>query len=155
VHYNYRSKKVRNWYGGKLSKSDYLLSASIKDLRPCYYYTQNTMKNKRKEKICQFALFSLLIGGLLLVPETVHAQQGVTAALTKIKQTLYLVGNAVFGILLIIGIIKVVSGFISNSPNAIWNLLYLVLGVALWFFFNFMVEDLAGLIGGDGGSFNR
>jgi hypothetical protein len=113
------------------------------------------MKNKRKEKICQFALFSLLIGGLLLVPETVHAQQGVTAALTKIKQTLYLVGNAVFGILLIIGIIKVVSGFISNSPNAIWNLLYLVLGVALWFFFNFMVEDLAGLIGGDGGSFNR
>jgi hypothetical protein len=113
------------------------------------------MKKQRKEQIYRITILSFLIGGMILLPETIFAQQGVTAALVKIKQTLYLVGNAVFGILLIIGIIKVVSGFISNSPNAIWNLLYLVLGVALWFFFNFMVEDLAGLIGGDGGSFNR
>ena len=113
------------------------------------------MKKQRKEQIYRITILSFLIGSMLLLPETIFAQQGVTAALVKIKQTLYLVGNAVFGILLIIGIIKVVSGFISNSPNAIWNLLYLVLGVALWFFFNFMVEDLAGLIGGDGGSFNR
>lgn len=113
------------------------------------------MNTLRKKQIYQTTIFSILIGGMILLPETIFAQQGVTAALVKIKQTLYLVGNAVFGILLIIGIIKVVSGFISNSPNAIWNLLYLVLGVALWFFFNFMVEDLAGLIGGDGGSFNR
>ena len=113
------------------------------------------MKKQRKEQIYRITILSFLIGSMILLPETIFAQQGVTAALVKIKQTLYLVGNAVFGILLIIGIIKVVSGFISNSPNAIWNLLYLVLGVALWFFFNFMVEDLAGLIGGDGGSFNR
>ncbi|PWK17205.1 hypothetical protein LV89_04491 [Arcicella aurantiaca] len=98
---------------------------------------------------------ALLLFIILLTSHDVAAQQGVTQALIKIKNTLYLVGNAIFGILLIIGIVKVVSGFITNSQSAVRNLIYLIIGVAIWFFFNYMIEDLAGLIGGDGGSFNR
>jgi hypothetical protein len=113
------------------------------------------MNYVRQKKSQQIIILSVLFGFCVFLPEMAFAQQGVAAALDKIKQTLYLVGNGVFGILLIIGIIKVVSAFISNSQNAVRNLIYLIIGVALWFFFNFMVEDLAGLIGGDGGSFQR
>ncbi len=103
----------------------------------------------------KFVMSTLLILTFLLLSQDVTAQQGVAQALVKIKNTLYLVGNAIFGILLIIGIVKVVSGFITNSQSAVRNLIYLIIGVAIWFFFNYMIEDLAGLIGGDGGSFNR
>jgi hypothetical protein len=103
----------------------------------------------------KFVMSTLLLLTFLLISQDVIAQQGVTQALVKIKNTLYLVGNAIFGILLIIGIVKVVSGFITNSQSAVRNLIYLIIGVAIWFFFNYMIEDLAGLIGGDGGSFNR
>ncbi len=103
----------------------------------------------------KIVMSSLLFLTILLISHDVAAQQGVTQALIKIKNTLYLVGNAIFGILLIIGIVKVVSGFMTNSQSAVRNLIYLIIGVAIWFFFNYMIEDLAGLIGGDGGSFNR
>lgn len=103
----------------------------------------------------KFVMSTLLFLTILLISHDVAAQQGVTQALVKIKNTLYLVGNAIFGILLIIGIVKVVSGFMTNSQSAVRNLIYLIIGVAIWFFFNYMIEDLAGLIGGDGGSVNR
>ena len=113
------------------------------------------MKKAMSVRSGKFVMSALLFLTILLISHDVAAQQGVTQALVKIKNTLYLVGNAIFGILLIIGIVKVVSGFITNSQSAVRNLIYLIIGVAIWFFFNYMIEDLAGLIGGDGGSFNR
>lgn len=77
----------------------------------------------------------------------------VSQALMGYYQTVVTIGNVVFGILMVVGVIKVVSSFISNSPNSVRNLLYLVIGAIIWFGFNLIVTDVQTTSGGSTGGY--
>ncbi|ADB42863.1 hypothetical protein [Spirosoma linguale] len=94
---------------------------------------------------------------LCLVSMNLLAQPGssgeVSQALTGYYNTIVTIGNVIFGILMVIGVVKVVSAFISNSPNSVRNLLYLVVGAIIWFGFNLIVNDVQTTSGGSTGGY--
>ena len=77
----------------------------------------------------------------------------VSQALTGNYKTIVTIGNVIFGILMVVGVVKVVSSFISNSPNSVRNLLYLVVGAVIWFGFNLIVTDVQTASGGSTGGY--
>ncbi|GAB3170607.1 hypothetical protein [Telluribacter humicola] len=77
----------------------------------------------------------------------------VSQALTGYYQTIVTIGNLIFGILMVVGVVKVVASFISNSPNSVRNLLYLVVGAIIWFGFNLIVTDVQTTSGGSTGGY--
>ncbi|GAB3283833.1 hypothetical protein GCM10027347_60610 [Larkinella harenae] len=83
----------------------------------------------------------------LLAPD-VMAQGGITGTLKNLGKIFQTGGNAIFIILMVVGLIRTVAGFISNSPNASRNLLMLVIGAILWYGFNTIVEDITSSVGG-------
>lgn len=94
---------------------------------------------------------------LCCVSMNLFAQPGgsgqVSQALTGYYNTVVTIGNVIFGILMVIGVVKVVSAFISNSPNSVRNLLYLVVGAIIWFGFNLIVNDVQTTSGGSTGGY--
>lgn len=94
---------------------------------------------------------------LCLVSLNLLAQPGssgqVSQALTGYYNTIVTIGNVIFGILMVVGVVKVVSAFISNSPNSVRNLLYLVVGAIIWFGFNLIVNDVQTTSGGSTGGY--
>ncbi|WP_240699495.1 hypothetical protein [Spirosoma sordidisoli] len=77
----------------------------------------------------------------------------VSQALTGYYNTIVTIGNIIFGILMVVGVVKVVSAFISNSPNSVRNLLYLVVGAIIWFGFNLIVNDVQATSGASTGGY--
>lgn len=87
----------------------------------------------------------------LLVAEPSWAQ-GITAALTKIKQNLSTWGNVLFAIMMLIGIVRVIIAFVvEQDRQPFMKLVFVLVAAVCWFAFNFFVDDIAGMIGGAGG----
>lgn len=84
---------------------------------------------------------------------SVMAQGEVESAVTSYYETIYTIGNIIFGILMVFGVVKVVSSFISNSPNGPRNLIYLVIGAVIWFGFNLIVNDVQSSSNGSKGGY--
>ena len=90
--------------------------------------------------------FILAVAFTIIVSDASADVVGSVKSIAKIIQT---VGNGLFIILMVVGLVRTVSGFISNSPNAAKNLLFLIFGVIIWYGFNTIVEDITSSVGGD------
>lgn len=104
----------------------------------------------KKKVICSATLVLSCLSLNLLAQ---GAAGSVSQALTGYYQTIVTIGNVIFGILMVVGVVKVVSSFISNSPNSVRNLLYLVVGAVIWFGFNLIVSDVQTTSGGSTGGY--
>jgi len=93
------------------------------------------------------AVFSII----MLVTNDLAFAQGLKGSFTKLKELAVVLGNLIFIIAVIWGLVKTVAGFVNNSPNAVKNLIMLFAAVALWYGFNTLVEDVKTSMG-DGGS---
>lgn len=93
------------------------------------------------------AVFSII----MLVTNDLALAQGLKGSFTKLKELAVVLGNLIFIIAVIWGLVKTVAGFVNNSPNAIKNLIMLFAAVALWYGFNTLVEDVKTSMG-DGGA---
>lgn len=88
---------------------------------------------------------------IMLVTNDMAIAQGLKGSFTKLKELAVVLGNLIFIIAVIWGLVKTVAGFVNNSPNAVKNLIMLFAAVALWYGFNTLVEDVKTSMG-DGGS---
>ena len=100
-----------------------------------------------------FTTTALLCLVSMKLPPQPGSSGQVSQALTGYYNTIVTIGNVIFGILMVIGVVKVVSAFISNSPNSVRNLLYLVVGAIIWFGFNLIVNDVQTTSGGSTGGY--
>jgi hypothetical protein len=90
---------------------------------------------------------------LCLASGDLFAQGGqVSQTLTGYYNTIVIIGNVVFSILMVFGVIKTVSAFLTNSGGGPRNLIFLVLAAVIWFGFNLIVNDVqsasSGSVGG-------
>lgn len=95
-------------------------------------------------------IYLILVTFFSLMPNALMAQ-GVVGGLKNISKTVQLVVNVVFTIAIVIGLISVIIGFISDNPNKIMRLVYLIVAVLLWFGFTFVFEQVKTDVGGQGG----
>ena len=96
------------------------------------------------------AFYLILFTFFSFMPQAVMAH-GVVGGLKNISKTVQLVVNVVFTIAIVIGLISVIIGFISDNPNQIMRFVYLIVAVLLSFGFTFVVEQVKTDVGGQGG----
>lgn len=77
----------------------------------------------------------------------------VSQALRGYYTTFVTIGNLLFGIFMLFGVVKVVGSFISDSQFSMKNLLYLIIGAAIWFGFNLIVNDVQSTSGSSTGGY--
>lgn len=89
-------------------------------------------------------LFLLL---MLLLPEMAFSQtgQGLSNTITSVKDWIVTIANVLFVIVMVVGVVKVVGGFVQGNPNAIRNLVFLIIGALVWFGFSVIVNDFSSL----------
>lgn len=94
---------------------------------------------------------------LCLVSLNLVAQPGgngqVSQTLTGYYNTIVTIGNVIFSILMVFGVIKTVSAFLTNSGAGPRNLIFLVLAAIIWFGFNMIVTDVQSASGGSTGGY--
>lgn len=94
---------------------------------------------------------------LCLVSMNLLAQPGssgeVSQALTGYYNTIVTIGNVIFGILMVFGIVKTVAAFITTSGAGPRNLIFLVIGAIIWFGFNLIIGDVQTTSGGSTGGY--
>ena len=104
--------------------------------------------SKTNHQLLIAALGPILMLLLLLSPELLFAQtagQGISATLTSVKDWIVAIANVVFVIVMVVGVIKVVGGFVQGNPNATRNLVFLVIAALVWFGFSVLVGDFSSL----------
>ncbi len=79
------------------------------------------------------------------------AQSGPAASLSKIKTTVISIGQVLFAIFLMIGLVKTAKKFIGGEPDAMTSLMWLVGGVLLFFGFSVLKTQIVGDSGGAAG----
>lgn len=92
-------------------------------------------------------LISLLFVLMLIWPELSFAQtgQGLSNTITSVKDWIVTISNVLFVIVMVVGVVKVVGGFVQGNPNAIRNLVFLIVGALVWFGFSVIVNDFSTL----------
>lgn len=85
---------------------------------------------------------------LLLAFNAVKAQSGTAGALENIGVWINTIGNVVFAIVVIVGLIRVISKFIRGEHDSIGALIQLIIAVALWGGFQLVQDDIANFVGG-------
>lgn len=94
---------------------------------------------------------------LCLVSSDLFAQPGgngaVSQALTGYYNTIVTIGNVIFSILMVFGVVKTVSAFLTNSGAGPRNLMFLVLAAIIWFGFNMIVTDVQSASGSSTGGY--
>jgi hypothetical protein len=86
---------------------------------------------------------------MLLLPMVADAQQ-VQTGLESIREKILLAGNVIFIIGIVVGIIRTVIAFVGNSPNAVRNLIAVIMACLVWYGFNYIVNDISSSLGGSG-----
>jgi hypothetical protein len=71
-----------------------------------------------------------------------------TTQLNNVKATVIGIGQVLFAIFLMIGLVKTVKKFIGGEPDAFTSLMWLVGGVLLFFGFQVLKNQLVGNAGG-------
>jgi len=94
---------------------------------------------------------------LCLVSLDLFAQPGgsgqVSQTLTGYYNTIVTIGNVIFSILMVFGVVKTVSAFLTNSGGGPRNLIFLVMAAIIWFGFNLIVSDVQTASGGSTGGY--
>lgn len=97
------------------------------------------------------------IAMLCLVSLDLFAQPGssgqVSQTLTGYYNTIVTIGNVIFSILMVFGVVKTVSAFLTNSGAGPRNLIFLVLAAVIWFGFNLIVNDVQSASGNSTGGY--
>ncbi len=103
------------------------------------------------KKSVQFTALALLC----LASGDLFAQGGgqVSQTLTGYYNTIVIIGNVIFSILMVFGVIKTVSAFLTNSGGGPRNLIFLVLAAVIWFGFNLIVNDVQSASSGSTGGY--
>lgn len=104
-------------------------------------------EQRSTQQITRSVAFFIIAFGLIILGPDAYAQSGVSGSVKNIAKIIQTAANALFIILMVVGLIRTVAGFISNSPNAARNLLMLVVGAILWYGFNTIVEDITSSVG--------
>lgn len=76
------------------------------------------------------------------------AQGNVAGSLDQISEWIVIIGNIVFGIIVVIGLIRTITKFVKGDPDALISLFGLIVAVALWGGFQFIQDDIANFVGG-------
>ena len=115
-------------------------------------------EKENAKKVTKSVAFIIIAFALTVIAPDVLAQSGsgVAGSVKNMAKIIQTAANALFIILMVVGLIRTVAGFISNSPNASRNLLMLVVGAILWYGFNTIVEDVTTSVGSSstGGGFD-
>lgn len=94
---------------------------------------------------------------LCLASLDLFAQPGasgqVSQTLTGYYNTIVTIGNVIFSILMVFGVVKTVSAFLTNSGAGPRNLVFLVVAAVIWFGFNLIVNDVQSASGGSTGGY--
>ena len=104
-------------------------------------------EQENAKKVTQTVGFIIIAFALTIIAPDAMAQSGITGGFKNIAKIIQTSANVLFIIFMVVGLIRTVAGFISNSPNASKNLLMLVVGAILWFGFNTIVEDITASVG--------
>lgn len=79
------------------------------------------------------------------------AQAGVQTTLDNVKNTVIMIGQVLFAIFLMIGLVKTVKKFIGGEPDAMTSLMWLVGGILLFFGFQALKTQIVTNTGGGAG----
>ena len=93
-----------------------------------------------------FAVFFLFV--FVLVHQS-FGQAQVSGALTSIRTWIIIILNAAFLIGIGIGVFKAAMKFFTGAPDKIEFMIGMVIAIALFGGFQFIVDDLASFLGGD------
>lgn len=91
--------------------------------------------------IFTFAILSLL-------PLETFAQSA-AGAQSIVKKFIDVI-NILFPAALVFGLIYAVFGYIADAPNKHQRLIYLIVGVAIWYGFSMIIGDIQSSFGGNG-----
>ena len=91
--------------------------------------------------IIAFALLSIL-------PLETFAQSA-AGAQSIVKKFIDVI-NILFPAALVFGLIYAVLGYIADAPNKHQRLIYLIVGVAIWYGFSMIIGDIQSSFGGSG-----
>jgi hypothetical protein len=86
---------------------------------------------------------------MLLAMEPSFGQALVEGAMTSIKTWIIIILNVAFLIGIAIGIFKAAMKFFTGAPDKIEFMIGIVIAIALFGGFQFIVDDLAAFLGGD------
>jgi hypothetical protein len=93
-----------------------------------------------------FLFFTVLM--VFLIPFDSLAQSA-AGAQSIVKKFIDVI-NILFPAALVFGLIYTVIGYIADSPNKHQRLLYLIIGVAVWYGFSMIIGDIQSSFGGSG-----
>ncbi len=93
--------------------------------------------------------FRILLMFMLLAMEPSFGQALVEGAMTSIKTWIIIILNVAFLIGIAIGIFKAAMKFFTGAPDKIEFMIGIVIAIALFGGFQFIVDDLAAFLGGD------
>ena len=93
--------------------------------------------------------FVLLAGMLLLMTNPSFGQAQVENAMASIRTWIIVILNVAFLIGIAIGIFKAAMKFFTGAPDKIEFMIGMVIAIALFGGFQFIVDDLATFLGGD------
>jgi hypothetical protein len=93
--------------------------------------------------------FMLVVLILFAGLEPVLAQAQVENAMNNIKSWIVIILNVAFLIGIAIGIFKAALKFFTGSPDKVEFMIGIVIAIALFGGFQFIVDDLAAFLGGD------
>ncbi|MEM6342965.1 MAG: hypothetical protein AAF927_03760 [Bacteroidota bacterium] len=101
--------------------------------------------NKQTPSTLQKGAASLLLFMLPLISQAQNTGGNLAGSLTSVKDWIVGIVNVVFVIVMVVGVIKVVGGFIQGNPNATRNLVYLIVAALVWFGFSVLIGDFSSL----------
>lgn len=98
---------------------------------------------------CYYRSLALLAGMLLLLVNPSFGQALVENAMASIRTWIIVILNVAFLIGIAIGIFKAAMKFFTGAPDKIEFMIGMVIAIALFGGFQFIVDDLATFLGGD------
>lgn len=102
----------------------------------------------RGEKLLSF-LFLILLSSRQASAQS--AGSSIVTQLQSIRTLIYNIVNVLFIIFLSIALIRTVKKFLSNEPDAISSVGFLIGGVLLWFGFTYFKKDIQGSMSSSAG----
>ena len=92
------------------------------------------------------AIFCMVL--LSMLPLETYAQSA-AGAQSIVKKFIDVI-NILFPAALVFGLIYAVFGYIADAPNKHQRLVYLIIGVAIWYGFSMIIGDIQSSFGGSG-----
>ncbi len=121
-------------------------------MKPLFFFRKNPRASTALVRMPQkynYRPFVLLAGMLLLLINPTFGQALVENAMASIRTWIIVILNVAFLIGIAIGIFKAAMKFFTGAPDKIEFMIGMVIAIALFGGFQFIVDDLATFLGGD------